>query len=40
MVKPITLRPFAEFCIDVYDGLCRRDWTRGINFIHPIGKAT
>src|ERR1035441_9333160 len=28
MVKPITYRPFAEFCLDVYDALCRRGWRR------------
>ncbi|HEY1902439.1 MAG TPA: hypothetical protein VGG56_08430 [Terracidiphilus sp.] len=28
MVKPGTYRPFAEFCLDVYDGLCRRGWRR------------
>lgn len=28
MVKPVTCRPFAEFCLDVYDGLCRRGWRR------------
>ena len=28
MVKPITYRPFAEFCLDVYDSLCRRGWRR------------
>jgi hypothetical protein len=28
MVKPITYRPFAEFCLDVYDALCRRGWHR------------
>lgn len=28
MVKPATYRTFAEFCIDVYDGLCRRGWKR------------
>ena len=27
-VKPITCRPFAEFCLDVYDALCRRGWRR------------
>ncbi len=24
LVKPVTYRAFAEFCLDVYDGLCRR----------------
>ena len=28
MVKPVTARPFAEFCLDVYDALCRRGWRR------------
>jgi hypothetical protein len=28
MVKPATYRPFAEFCVDVYDALCRRGWRR------------
>jgi hypothetical protein len=28
MVKPVTYRPFAEFCVDVYDALCRRGWCR------------
>ena len=28
MVKPITYRPFAEFCLDLYDALCRRGWRR------------
>lgn len=28
LVKPVTYRPFAEFCIDVYDALCRRGWRR------------
>jgi hypothetical protein len=28
MVKPLTYRPFAEFCLDVYDALCRRGWRR------------
>ena len=28
MVKPITYRAFAEFCLDVYDALCRRGWRR------------
>jgi hypothetical protein len=27
-VKPITYRAFAEFCVDVYDALCRRGWKR------------
>jgi len=28
MVKPVTYRPFAEFCMDVYDALGRRGWRR------------
>ena len=28
MVKPATYRAFAEFCVDVYDGLSRRGWRR------------
>jgi len=28
LVKPLTYRPFAEFCMDVYDALCRRGWRR------------
>lgn len=28
MVKPATYRTFAEFCVDVYDALCRRGWKR------------
>ena len=28
MVKPRTNRCFAEFCMDVYDALCRRGWRR------------
>jgi len=28
IVKPLTYRPFAEFCMDVYDALCRRGWRR------------
>ena len=28
MVKPATYRPFAEFCLDVYEALCRRGWSR------------
>jgi hypothetical protein len=28
MVRPVTYRPFAEFCIDVWDALCRRGWRR------------
>jgi hypothetical protein len=28
MVKPYPYRTFAEFCLDVYDALCRRGWKR------------
>ena len=28
MVKPATYRTFSEFCVDVYDGMCRRGWRR------------
>ena len=28
MVKPATYRNFAEFCLDLYDALCRRGWCR------------
>jgi hypothetical protein len=28
MVKPLTYRRFAEFCLDLYDALCRRGWHR------------
>jgi hypothetical protein len=28
LVKPATYRSFAEFCMDVYDALCRRGWRR------------
>lgn len=28
MVKPMTYRAFAEFCLDVYDALARRGWRR------------
>ena len=28
LVKPATYRTFAEFCIDVYDALARRGWSR------------
>jgi hypothetical protein len=28
LVKPLTCRIFAEFCLDVYDALCRRGWRR------------
>jgi hypothetical protein len=35
MVKPVTYRPFAEFCLDVYDALCRRGWRRLETREHP-----
>jgi len=35
MVKPVTCRPFAEFCLDVYDALCRRGWRRLATREHP-----
>jgi hypothetical protein len=28
MVKPVSCRPYAEFCLDLYDALCRRGWRR------------
>lgn len=28
IVKPVTYRAFAEFCVDVYDALCRCGWRR------------
>jgi hypothetical protein len=28
MVRPITYRPFTEFCMDVYDALSHRGWRR------------
>jgi hypothetical protein len=28
IIKPQTCRPFTEFCLDVYDALCRRGWQR------------
>lgn len=28
LVKPLTYRPYAEFCLDLYDALCRRGWRR------------
>jgi hypothetical protein len=35
MVKPVTYRAFAEFCLDVYDALCRRGWSRLDTFAQP-----
>jgi hypothetical protein len=28
IITPHTYRPFTEFCLDVYDALCRRGWQR------------
>jgi hypothetical protein len=28
VVKPQTYRPYAEFCLDLYEALCRRGWRR------------
>ncbi len=28
MVKPVSLRAYSEFCLDVYDALSRRGWKR------------
>jgi hypothetical protein len=35
IVKPVTYRAFAEFCLDVYDALCRRGWRRLETTEHP-----
>ena len=35
MVKPATYRTFAEFCVDVYDALCRRGWKRLATHLQP-----
>src|ERR1700743_2859649 len=35
IVKPATYRAFAEFCVDVYDALCRRGWRRLATCTHP-----
>jgi hypothetical protein len=35
IVKPVTYRAFAEFCLDVYDALCRRGWRRLETKDHP-----
>lgn len=35
MVKPATYRTFAEFCVDVYDALCRRGWKRLATQVRP-----
>jgi hypothetical protein len=28
IIKPVSYRRYAEFCLDVYDALCRRGWRR------------
>lgn len=38
MVKPATYRNFAEFCVDVYDALCRRGWRRLDTRVQPSQK--
>jgi hypothetical protein len=35
IVKPATYRTFAEFCIDLYDALCRRGWKRLATQVSP-----
>jgi hypothetical protein len=35
MVKPASYRRFAEFCLDVYDALCRRGWRRLATRVQP-----
>ncbi len=35
IVKPATYRTFAEFCVDLYDALCRRGWKRLATQQHP-----
>ena len=35
IVKPATYRTFAEFCVDVYDALCRRGWKRLATQVQP-----
>src|SRR6202000_578554 len=35
IVKPATYRTFAEFCVDLYDALCRRGWKRLATQDHP-----
>ena len=35
IVKPATYRTFAEFCVDLYDALCRRGWKRLATLGHP-----
>jgi hypothetical protein len=40
MVKPVTYRAFADFCVDVYDALCRRGWKRLATTTQPIAQPT
>jgi hypothetical protein len=35
MVKPHTCRPYTEFCLDLYEALCRRGWRRFETREHP-----
>lgn len=35
VVKPVTSRRFAEFCVDVFDALCRRKWRRLETTVQP-----
>jgi hypothetical protein len=39
MVKPATYRLFAEFCLDVFDALCRRGWQRLDTLDQPLSPA-
>jgi hypothetical protein len=39
VVKPVTYRKFAEFCLDVYEALCRRGWMRLDSSDHPAATA-
>lgn len=38
MVKPVTYRAFADFCVDLYDALCRRGWKRLATTTQPIAQ--
>jgi hypothetical protein len=38
MVKPVTYRAFAEFCLDLYEALCRRGWSRMSTHPQPVAK--
>jgi hypothetical protein len=38
IVKPATYRTFAEFCVDLYDALCRRGWKRLATQSHPAAR--